>query len=119
MLHSTMKALLAALLCLFAVLSGAAAAPFKDSGRVLWEHSGGYVKLGRHWQQKTGGNVYNLVETARNPVFVDLFDPVRRYTIRLYEDKMLAREGDSSAGPKFTWLTKRAEGKWEDGAARS
>ncbi len=119
MLQFVMKALSVALLCLFVVLSGASAAPSKNVERVLWEHSGGYVKLGRHWQQKSGGNVYNLVETARNPVFVDLFDPVRGYAIRLYENKMLVREGKTSAGPASTWLTMRAEGKWEDGGARS
>ncbi len=119
MLPSITKPVAATLLCLFAVLGGAATAPSKDFRRVLWEHSGGYVKLGRHWQQKTAGNTYSFVETARNPVFVDLFDPARGFAVRLYQDKMLVREGNKSAGPMFTWLTKTAVGQWEDAGLRN
>jgi hypothetical protein len=75
--------------------------------------------VGQLWQHKTGGDVYSLVETARNPVFVDLFDPAQGHSIRLYDNKMLIRENNNSLGSEATWLTKRAAGNWEDGTARN
>jgi hypothetical protein len=112
------KLMLALLLC-FVSAPCEAAAPSKGSGRMLWEHPGGYVKVGHLWRHKTGGDEYSLVETARNPVFIDLLDPARGERIRLYNDRMLIREGNNSSGPEAIWLSKRATGNWEDVATRN
>jgi Peptidase of plants and bacteria len=108
----------ATLLCIFWALS-VAAAPLTDPARVRWEHTGGFVMKARRWEEKTGNSVYSLVETARNSVFVELFDPGRGYTIRLYDSKMLIRGGNGTAGKKILKFTKQAEGKWEDGPAKT
>ena len=102
------KVFLLALLCIVAVLSEALAASPTESTRLRWEHSGGFVMKGRHWEEKAGNSVNSLVETARNAVFVELFDPARDLTIRLYDGKMLIRGGDGNA-TKIVKFTKHIE----------
>lgn len=102
-----------------ALLRGALAAPAHDPTRLRWEHDGGFVARAPRWQEKTGDTTNELVETARNPVFVDLFDPRGGRTLRLHDDRMLVRGGKDSAGAKIVKFTRQADGKWEDGAART
>ena len=109
----------AALLGIFSVLSVALAAPPAESARLRWEYGGGFVMKARRWEETTGNSVYSLVETARNSVFVELFDPGRGHTIRLYDGKMLIRGGSGTTGMKLQKFTKQAEGKWENGPART
>ena len=108
-----------ALLCVFTVLSATLAAPPQEPARLRWEHGGGFVMMTRRWEEKTGNSVYELVETARNPVFVELFDPGRGRAIRLYDDRMLIRGGNGSTGAKILKFTKQTDGKWEDSPART
>jgi hypothetical protein len=103
---------------IFSVLSVALAAPPTGPARTRWEHAGGFVMKVRRWEQKTGNSVHSLVETARNPVFVELFDPGRGSTIRLYDGKMLIRGGNDT-GTKILKFTKHADGRWADGPGRT
>ena len=105
--------------CIFAVLGVALAAPQTVPPRLRWEYAGGFVMMGRRWEENTGNNVYSLVETARNSVFVELSDPGRGYTIRLYDNKMLIRGGNGAAGTKILKFRKQADGRWENGPART
>jgi len=115
-----LKSLSVAFVCIFAVLLKAAPAiPATDSPRLRWEYPTGFVMKVPRWEEKTGDTVYSLVETARNPVFVELFDPERSYTIRLYDGKMLIRGGNGTTGNKLIKFTKQTEGKWENDPART
>ena len=81
--------------------------------RTRWEYESGFVQQSHLWLEKTGNLTYHFIETARNSVYVELFDPTRQYFLRLYPDKLLLRGGGGSAKkiPKFA---RAYDGAWKD-----
>jgi hypothetical protein len=101
------------------VLGAAAAAPAAEPPRQRWEFGDHFVTSTRRWEEKTETGRNAFVETARNPVFVELYDRTRGYTVRLYDDRMLIRDGTSPEHPKFVKFTKLTAGGWADGPVRA
>jgi hypothetical protein len=85
--------------------------------RTRWEYHDGALQLARSWEETRGTTSHKLVETARNPVYVELFDPARDYFLRLYPDKLLLRGGNATA-KRFAKFTRLYKGSWKDGARR-
>jgi hypothetical protein len=98
---------------LFVWASFTQAAAGQAPNRIRWEYDGGFVKQSRLWAEKAENVTYHFIETARNSVYVELFDPTRQYFVRLYPDKLLLRGGTGSAKkiPKFARVH---EGAWSD-----
>jgi hypothetical protein len=86
-------------------------------GRTRWEYDGGSFRRTLSWIEETGKGKHAFVETARNPVFVELLDPSRDYTVRLYADKLLLRGGKGPAR-KFAKFSRIYGGSWSDSQAR-
>jgi hypothetical protein len=86
--------------------------------RKRWEHDDGFLKAAPRWREKSDDAQFVLVETTRNPVFVELFDAGRDYTVRLYDGyfkyepetpvpldpKKSFREGYAPAACFLNWL---------------
>ncbi len=87
-----------------------------QSPRSRWEYDDGFVKQARRWQERNAAAEHWFVETARNSVFIELYDSSRRFTVRLYGSKMLIRGGTKQGRPRFPKFTKIREGSW--GASR-
>jgi Peptidase of plants and bacteria len=86
-------------------------------GRARWEYDGGSIRRTLTWVERSAKTSHTFYETRRNPVFVELFDPSRQYTVRLYADKLLLRGGKGGA-KKFPKFTRLYGGSWKDGNAR-
>ncbi len=89
---------------------GRSQADAQTADRLRWEYNGG--SIARSWIEETEKETHAFVETARNPVFVELFDPARDYTVRLYDDKLLLRGGRGSAR-RFAKFTRIYRGGWK------
>jgi hypothetical protein len=89
----------------------------QTADRTRWEYDGGSIKRSLTWVERTGKNRHTFIETARNPVYVELFDPSRDYVTRLYADKALIRGGNGTARkiPKFARIY---GGSWQDSDTR-
>jgi len=107
--------------CGCVLLLGAAipAARAQATGVTRWEYGNGYVRQSRPWVEQNRGGRYTFVETARNALYVELFDASRSYTVRLYDDKLLIRGGNERAKAKYAKFTRLLAGSWEDRAART
>ena len=84
----------------------------QTADRSRWEYNSGSIARSRSWIEETEKETHAFVETARNPVFVELFDPARDYTVRLYADKLLLRGGRGSA-KRFVKFTRIYRGGWK------
>ncbi len=82
--------------------------------RRRWEYAGGCVRRSLAWVEQTDKTTHTFYEVSRNAVFVELFDPVRQATARLYANKVLLRDGK-----KYLKLSRLADGAWTDSAKRS
>jgi hypothetical protein len=87
--------------------------------RTRWEYGDGFVQRSRSWQEENVRARYTFVETARNPVFVELYDAGRRYFVRLYDDKMLVKGGGGKGAKLLPKFTRARTGSWADGKARA
>ena len=81
--------------------------------RQRWEYAAGSVRRSLTWIEQTDKTTHTFFEVTRNSVFVELIDPLRRFCIRLYPDKVLLRGGKKY--PKFKRL---ADGAWSDPTRR-
>jgi hypothetical protein len=86
--------------------------------RSRWEYDDGFVKQARRWQERNSAAEHSFVETARNSVFIELYDSSRRFTVRLYDSKILIRGGNQEGKPAFTKFTKIKDGSWGDSRTR-
>jgi len=104
---------LTALAALFVFGLIRASVPAQTADRTRWEYDGGSIKRSLTWVERTGKNRHTFIETARNAVYVELFDPSRDYVTRLYADKALIRGGNGTARkiPKFARIY---GGSWQD-----
>jgi hypothetical protein len=93
------------------------AAPAQTAERTRWEYDGGSLWRTLTWTEQSGKTSHTYFETRRNPVFVELFDPSRQYTVRLYADKLLLRGGKGSA-KTFRKFTRLSGGAWKDAGTR-
>jgi hypothetical protein len=105
---------LAALLALGALGTVASA---QTVDRTRWEYDRGAIWRTLTWTERSGKTSHTYFETRRNPVFVELFDPSRDYTVRLYGDKLLLR-GGKGAAKKFSKFTRLVGGAWKDAGTR-
>ncbi len=93
------------------------AALVQSAERTRWEYNAGSLWRTLTWTERSGKTSHTYFETRRNPVFVELFDPSRQYTVRLYADKLLLRGGKGSA-KKFPKFTRLSGGAWKDAGTR-
>ena len=97
-----------ALLCVFAL---AAVARADDSDkRTYWRHKdnkGGHYEKGDgdKWLERSGPKkFFDFVEKARNDKYIEIYDPKRHITLRLYDDRVEHMRGGK-------WVT-LYEGLW-------
>ena len=102
-----------ALAALIVLSEMGAAAPAQTADRQCWEYGNGSIRRSLTWVEQSRKTSHTFVEVARNPIFVELLDPVRHYTVRLYPHKVLLRGGKGGVKrlPKFARVS---EGSWTD-----
>ena len=102
-----------ALVCLLTL--GIVARAADPDNRTYWRHKdnkgGHWEKLeGKNWVERSGPKkFFDFVEKARNDKYIEIYDPKRHITLRLYDDRV-----EKGGGSKWTklydglWVLRRA-----------
>ena len=84
--------------------------------RLVWEHAGGTIRDqgGGNWVEANpqGVTSYRWREVDRNAEFIEIYDGVRGYTGRLYNNAFYIKGGNENVGAHFDNFTKFYDGRW-------